>query len=55
MSSLPEKIVEAARLASAHEFIMALPNGYNTVIGGDMNLEGENKKKKAAAYIPTRK
>ncbi len=26
-------IVEAAKIASAHEFILALPNGYETVIG----------------------
>ena len=26
-------IVEAAKIASAHEFILALPNGYDTVIG----------------------
>ncbi len=28
-----EEIVEAARLAAAHEFIMSLPNGYNTRVG----------------------
>lgn len=30
-----EQVVEAAKLANAHEFITRLPNGYNTVITGD--------------------
>jgi ATP-binding cassette, subfamily B, bacterial HlyB/CyaB len=29
----PEEIVEAAKIAFAHEFIMNLPNGYNTRVG----------------------
>lgn len=29
----PEEIVEAAKIAFAHEFIMELPNGYNTRVG----------------------
>ncbi len=28
-----DQIIEAARIAAAHEFIMALPNGYNTIVG----------------------
>ncbi len=28
-----EQVIEAARLANAHEFISALPNGYNTKVG----------------------
>lgn len=28
-----EEIIEAARIAAAHEFIMTLPNGYNTRVG----------------------
>ena len=29
----PEEVVEAAKIAFAHEFIMSLPNGYNTQVG----------------------
>jgi ATP-binding cassette subfamily B protein len=28
-----EEIIEAAKVAAAHEFIMGLPNGYNTRVG----------------------
>ncbi|MBW4680153.1 MAG: peptidase domain-containing ABC transporter [Microcoleus vaginatus WJT46-NPBG5] len=28
-----EEIIEAAKIAFAHEFIMSLPNGYNSVVG----------------------
>lgn len=28
-----EQIIEAATIAEAHEFIMALPNGYDTIVG----------------------
>ena len=30
-----EEVIEAAKTASAHSFIMKLENGYNTVLGGD--------------------
>lgn len=29
----PEEIIEAAKVAAAHDFIMSLPNGYNTRVG----------------------
>ncbi|RUT07762.1 hypothetical protein DSM106972_020220 [Dulcicalothrix desertica PCC 7102] len=29
----PEEIVDAAKIACAHDFIMSLPNGYNTRVG----------------------
>lgn len=36
-----EEIIEAAKMANAHEFIMALPSKYNTVIGdGEIKLSG---------------
>lgn len=30
-----EEVIEAAKLANAHSFIMRLPNGYDTVLAGD--------------------
>ncbi len=36
-----DEIIEAAKLANAHDFIMSLPNGYNTVTGdGNVKLSG---------------
>lgn len=41
-----EKVIEAAKAACCHEFIMALPNGYDTVIGeGGASLSGGEKQR----------
>ena len=41
-----EKVVEAAKKACCHEFIEALPEGYNTVIGeGGASLSGGEKQR----------
>lgn len=41
-----EEVVEAAKRACCHEFIMALPNGYNTKIGeGGASLSGGEKQR----------
>ncbi|MBQ9008460.1 MAG: ABC transporter ATP-binding protein [Clostridia bacterium] len=41
-----EKVMEAARKARCHDFIMALPNGYNTLIGeGGASLSGGEKQR----------
>lgn len=41
INACKEEIIEAAKMANAHEFIMALPNKYNTVIGdGKIKLSG---------------
>ena len=41
-----EDIIRAAKLANAHEFIMALPQGYETVLGsGGMQLSGGQAKR----------
>lgn len=41
-----EEVIEAAKKACCHEFIMKLPNGYETVIGeGGANLSGGEKQR----------
>ena len=41
-----ERVVEAAKAASCHEFIESLPEGYNTVIGeGGASLSGGEKQR----------
>lgn len=45
-----EKVVEAAKKACCHDFIMALPEGYDTVIGeGGASLSGGEKQRLSVA------
>jgi ATP-binding cassette subfamily B protein len=45
-----EQIQEAARIASAHEFIQALPHGYDTVLGeSGVDLSGGQRQRLALA------
>jgi len=50
LQALEEEVVEAARRAYAHEFIMELPQGYHTVIGDrGVRLSGGQRQRLALA------
>ncbi|PCN44849.1 hypothetical protein B9C88_09175 [Brevibacillus laterosporus] len=42
-----EELIEAAKAAYAHEFILGLPDGYKTFIGGDTYVYQEDNGKES--------
>ncbi|GAV11779.1 ABC transporter ATP-binding protein [Paenibacillus sp. NAIST15-1] len=45
-----DELISAAKAAQAHEFIMAMPNGYNTLIGeGGVHISGGERQRIAIA------
>ena len=47
-----EEMIEAARLAQAHDFILRQPRGYQTLIGGrGSNLSGGERQRLAIARV----
>ena len=56
MDATDEEIVEAAKAAQAHDFIMSFPEGYNTFLGQNgVNLSGGQKQRVSIARALVRR
>ncbi|KAF2073826.1 hypothetical protein CYY_004853 [Polysphondylium violaceum] len=45
----PQNVIDAAKMANIHDFIIALPNGYDTMLGQDKVLNNQHIQKIAIA------
>ncbi len=51
LDASPEEIVAAAKIANAHEFIVALPHGYDSTVGDRGGLSGGQRQRIARALL----
>ncbi len=51
LNKTDEEIINASKMAYAHDFIMKLPNGYDTIINDDINLSIGEKQLLSIAQI----
>ncbi len=54
LDASPEEIVAAAKIANAHEFIVALPHGYDSTVGDRGGLSGGQRQRIAIARAVVR-
>ena len=46
LAATDEEIIQASKMAQAHDFIMSFPDGYETVLGqGGVNVSGGQKQR----------
>ena len=51
-SATNDEVIEVAKKSSCHDYIMALPNGYNTLIGKNgCTLSGDERQRLSIALL----
>lgn len=52
LQATQEEVIEAAKMADLHDYILQLPNGYNTIVGEEgVNLSGGQKQRICIARL----